>query len=546
MKAHSPRPTAHRVGTILLAVFLVGSLLAPIAATAPVAAQDDSIEVREDCGSVARFVAPRACQAAAEAFGSVDQGQDAAAIEKDIHVGASGVKSSQESTDQLLRNYLQDTDSIASMEARHAISTAYENGESPGVADTRAQNAINDYYARLQIQLLEETSLHSDQLAYYANISQNESGILNDFVHVNAGSTEKSYPTGRTVETDVELANGSTHPVTLPEIHFNKGDNYQKDAVVNVFSDTLHNETYYEEYVADSSSTAGSTAEYYGTVHLLNTGSLESKTVYDYRLARERFDEIENQSDTVVSNYDSGTAEDFYTALDNDQIETEDLRGAEGMVRYLSGDANVTDDRYQYALRSVLDMDRSSLDSTMVVHFEGATERDRITHENGSVSYEYNSVNETYEGLLFSSETPADGFQTGVSYDVSNLSGRQKMVTGGDDGDTSDVVFHRGTFTIEEMTDGDGNEINQTDLSDKPDYGTFNATEYQKTIDQADSERETITDTYDGGGGGPLLGGGGGWVPESGGDKWLAAAFLIAIIAIAAAMVTNLADSLGP
>ncbi|QCW04739.1 hypothetical protein [Natrinema pallidum] len=515
MAAQRPRPTAHRAFSLLLAVLLVGSIVAPIAA-APVAAEDNSMSFEGTCESPLQYVLAISCGHADFADDGIDQDQAASSIEKDIHVGATGIKASQDSTDQLLRNYLQDTDSIASMEARNAFAESYENGESPSVADTRAQAAINDYYSRLQIQVLEETSVNSEQLAYYANVSQNESEIIDGFVHVNAGSTEESYPTGKTVEQDVELANGSVHSVTLPEIHLRNGDEYHKDTAVNVFSDKWEDGRYINIYMENQDGTGGSTAEYYGSVHLLNSGSLESKTVYDYRIARERFDEIGNQSDAVVSNYEGGTAQEFYDALDAGEIEVEDLRGAEGMVRYLSGDANATDDRYQYALRSVLDMNRGSLESTMVVEFEGATDETRVVNEtDGSVSYEYNHVNETYEGLLFSSETPTGGFETGVTYNVSDLEGTQKMVTGGPDGDSSDVVFYRGEFEIKEMYDGDGNEINQTDLTDQPEYGTFNATEYLEVMQQAKEDRGAITSDDDTGGGiglpdNPFDGGGGG------------------------------------
>ncbi|WP_226480384.1 hypothetical protein [Natrinema amylolyticum] len=527
-------------------------MLAPIAATAPAAAQSDdggSIEVKENCGSMTRFVAPRACQTAEDVFGSVDTSQDAAAIEQDIHVGATGIKSSQDASNRLYKNYLQDTGTIASMEARNAIATAYQNNEDPAVADANAQAAINDYYARLQISLLEESAVHAEQIAYYANVSQTESGINNGFVHI-FSSWGTSRPAADTGNVSVSVANGSTHTVAVPKIKFNDANNNAETITPNYFEKSYANETKgtYEQYLEGYTSDDADRREWRPTFHLLNTGSLESKTIYDYRVFRDRFEELEQQSDTVVSNYESGTAQEFYTAMDNGEIEPNELRGAEGMVRHLSGDANVTDERYQYALRSVLDMNRTSLDSTMVVDFEGATHENRVVNDStGEVTYEYNSVNATYEGLLYSAETPAGGFQTGETYDVSNLNGTQRMVTGKDGGNASDVTFYRGNMTITKMTDGDGNEVNQTSLTDRPDYGTFDATEYQETIQKADAERDAITTTYgDSNGGGAGIG----W-PNLGGDsasQQTAAALVVAIVivAILAGLVTDVFDSLGP
>ncbi|AFO55981.1 MULTISPECIES: hypothetical protein [unclassified Natrinema] len=541
MAAH--RPIVHGGFAVMLTVLLVGSLLAPIAATGTVAAQTDSTENKCMYDSVDWWIF--SCTDTSDP-GTIDADQAASEIEADIHTGATGIDASRESTDQVIRNYLNDTGTIASLEGRNQIADSYEAGEDPAVADTKAQQAINDYYATKQITLLEETSAHTDQLAYYANVSQNNPNINDDFVHF-AGEADTIRPTRNTSDVNVTLANGSVHTVTLPEIYLTDPNNEEETKVVNFFETSYENESEMSRRInLEDSDNMHDWFTWYPSVHLLNTGSLKSKQVYDYRTVVRRFDEITQQSDEVVANYPDGTAQDFYTALDNGDLETKDLRGAEGMVRYLSGDADVTDERYQYALRSVLDMDRTSLNSTMVVDFTGATERTRNVSSDGSVTYEYNSINKTYEGLLFSSETPESGFETGVTYDVSNLNGTQRMVTGGADGNTSDVKFYRGKFTITEMTDGDGNQINQTELTDRPEYGTFNATEYQRVTDKADSERSAITSTYGGSGDG-ILGGAGGWLPENGsGDMWLAAAFLIAIIAIVASAVTNLAGELGP
>ncbi|ELY82705.1 hypothetical protein, partial [Natrinema altunense] len=60
-----------RFATIFVAALLVGSIFAPIAATAPAAAQGgDSIEINEDCGATAKLAFPRSCHAAEAVFGS--------------------------------------------------------------------------------------------------------------------------------------------------------------------------------------------------------------------------------------------------------------------------------------------------------------------------------------------------------------------------------------------------------------------------------------------------------------------------------------------
>ncbi|MEY7852278.1 hypothetical protein AB7C87_24105 [Natrarchaeobius sp. A-rgal3] len=425
-------------------------------------------------------------------YETIDLEDDAAGMEVDIHTGLTGVGASSESTTTIIDNYGEDTATIASLESRNTIAEAYEDNVDAAVADTQAQAAINDYYAQKQINLLNDASVHGEQIAYYANASINHEETENDFVHF-AGEADEIRPTGETEEVEVTLANASTHNVTVPRVYFNHGSRSSERVTVNFFEKEYDNETAqtFNQRLQDPSSTASSTYDWGPSVHVLNTGSLESDQKYDYRPVREQFEALEEQSDRVVANYEDGTAQDFYAAMDRGDLEPEDLRGAEGMVRYMSGDANTTELAHQYALRSLLDMDRSGLDTTVVAHFEGYTEEKRNVSDDGSVEYELAGyVDETYEGMLFASDTPEDGFEVNETYDVEDLDGVPVM-TVSDGGEAEDIRMIEGELTIEEMYDGDGNEIEQDDW-DRPSYDTFDPDEFIEAIEEADQERTII------------------------------------------------------
>ncbi|PGF15810.1 hypothetical protein CP556_06570 [Natrinema sp. CBA1119] len=548
MSAQSPR-LAQRAFTFLLAILLVGSMVAPIAAagtasatTTTTAGTTSSLDVREDCGAAAKFAFPRSCHAAEMVFGSVDESQSADQIETDLHVSGQSVYESWESHDTVYQNYLQDTGTLASLEARNAIADAYENNESATAAQAAGQAAINDYYSTHEKSLLEIQAQHSARLWYLMNVSDNTSEIDNNFVHVWPFSGDvQSYGADGMATEQWTLSNGTTY------------DHQTLDVSYSTTADIPTLENKYEQYNPEQDrwkfekSGNMNGASWNGGVGVMNApaASLPPETVYDFRLVADRLYELREQADTVQSNYGDGVAEDLYASMDSGELDPNDVRGAEGMVRYMSGDdgSGVTEDRFNLALRSTLNLASGDLDSTMVVDFEGATEKARNASDDGSVTYDYNNVNETYEGLLFSSETPDGGFEKGTEYNVSNFNGTMSMLY---DGGSSEATFYRGNFTITEIYDGDGNAVNQTDWSD-PTYDEYNASEFVAALEDASEQRAQITaddsSGGDGDGPGPIFGGGD-WL-EGGGGGLLGLGIIGVVILAVFGIVTDAIPGLG-
>ncbi|MFC4542019.1 hypothetical protein ACFO5R_08780 [Halosolutus amylolyticus] len=493
MAAH--RPIAHRAFTLLFAFLLVGSLVAPIAAS-PAAAQDSTTE--QVCDSPARFfeIVNKPCTTA-EQLGTVDETESGAYLQSDVHANARGVEESWESTYILTGNYLEDTPTIASLEGKEAIANSWENNATKATATENVNESIDDYYTNLEIQLLEEYSAHSAQLAYLSNQTHRDSETPDEFIHttgwddVDAGDYDRSELLTETANLTYNLSDGSVHEYQGMQVkmYFTNSNDEEFDRVYDYDMES-YDETG-EEW------TYGTEATNDGVVVVQNVPEFDllSEQVYDNREVAERLIEIENQRQTAHDNFDPQFIDSMYTALDNGEITPEDLRGAEGMVRYLSGDAEVTDQRYKLATHAVLELDRPDLNMSMVVSYDGATDYE-TEDENGTRVRNYTGhVNETYEGLLFSGETPTDGFETGQTYDTDALNGSQLIVT-----QNETVHFYDGNFTIEEMYDSDGNEVtNQT--WERPNYETYDSDEYVALLEQIAEDQKEIEENEDSSGG---------------------------------------------
>jgi len=526
MAAH--RPIAHRAFTVLLAALLVGSLVAPIAASSPAAAQSSSdggyIDGSFDgtCESKLRFAFPISCPNAAFAEPDVDQ-SSTSATEIDIHTGMQGVYEGQKQIDSVYSDYLQDTETLASLEARNAIADAYENNSTAIEAQAAGQEAINEYYAHHQIQLLEIASADSQQLAYYANITLNNDNISDQYLspgrpenNSNSGVYNSGHYLGDTVTSDYTLLNGSTHSHKAPRFEFSSDstwdppiENYQDTSNLSLdrYNSTLEG-WQYTHYHETSDSRIDLNYTFPGTAIVMNQPDAElySQTVYDYRMTAQLLNDLEEQAQTVQDNYNGSAAEDLYAAMDSGEITPSDVRGAEGMVRYMSGESNSTEQRFNLALRSTLNLASTDVGNTMVVNFDGETERTRhVNKTSGNVSFTYSgSVNETYEGLLFSSETPSGGFETGTTYNASDFNGSIEMVV---DGGNSTVPFYQGEFTIEEIYDSEGNAVENVTWED-PKYDSYNSDEFIAALQNASEQRSQIViqTSDDGGSGGVTIG----------------------------------------
>ncbi|MEY7852166.1 hypothetical protein AB7C87_23530 [Natrarchaeobius sp. A-rgal3] len=493
-----PTPIAHRVGTVLLAVLLVGSLVAP-AAMAPVAADDDlGDEFEGTCDSPARFVLPISCGHADPRTVDDSLGDDR--IEADIWLNARQTGESWESSEVLLNNYMEDTSAIASLEARDAIATSWEDGDTVSEADIEAKQSINDYYSRLQIQITEEAAAHQAEIAYQQNQSHELEGVEDDIIHHHIHSPNNdfsgtdAYYNGNEFEASYELRNGTVHNYTMQEMDVKiSRDDFGSDwgTMQPEFGEDWENSHWPDEGYS-------ATVVWDGQIMALNQPEydLDSREMYDLSDPDDKLDELDEQAQMAVNNYEEEFVEELYTALDEGEITPEDVRGAEGTVRYMSGDSEVTDERFRIALSSVLGLEHAEFNSTMVVSYDGYTDIEYEWNESGETREANYSghVSETYEGLLFAGDVPEDGFETNETYHTDDLNGTVMMATANES-----VYFERGEFVIDEMVDADGEPVTNVTW-ERPDYETYNASEYVELLEEIQELHDELEDRDDGSG----------------------------------------------
>ncbi len=509
------RPIAHRAFTVLLAALVIGSVIGPAVAAEPAAAQSFEDRV-ENCSTEILsngflWVYDQACSAAQGTFGGdVDPGLAATDKKIALYEKAMSLKDRWDSYSTVQGNYLEDTETIASLEAKHAIGQAYENGTGESLATAKGQSAIEDYYATKQINLLEELSSQQAQAAYMGNVTQNDSEILKTWnypgvskvTHAQVTYEGNNHLTGNLTNKTVTLVNGSSYTYQVAEasnrVKYANGDKPTKDVQWSLDITQSVDSNGYKVYSGSIySPSADTTADFdvyasgqYRVSSVEGSDAYTDTEYFEFRNIRQRWTEIENQSTTVVDNYDGNFTEQVYTELDNGNINVSDLYGAEGMARYLSGDSNVTDDRFQLATYSLLGMDRpDNLGTSMVIEYDAATGREMVYNDSNSTYEEQLSWSSgTVEGLLFSEEVPADGFQVNETYNASELNGTQLVSSAKTD---ETVKFYEGNFTIREMYDSNGDAVDSTTWETRQ-YDTYDSSEYIALLEQVKEDRAEI------------------------------------------------------
>ncbi len=518
---------ACQVTTLLLVGLLVMSAIVP----APAAAQASNETCLYEQAGLEWFVFD--CQPEAT-HDTTDLDREQAMVQLDLNNLAVSERENAEQIRQIMENYGQDTGTLASLEARHAIASAYENGTDPSIADSNAKAAIEDYYAQRQKSTLAASSKHAAQMAYIANASQQHSEIPDDYIraldydletdNTDLDPVDHTRLTGTTTPVNATLVNGEQYEYQGLDVWFNatlndmghsadlnetvRLEHFRGNKTSDDFFYTLeygsHNYNNLKEY--DTQVSGDIVAWVFGGKLYIDPSNYDTEypiedgqpgtvplNINDYAYLMDMW---QNQSDEVVANYQNGLAADLYDALDAGQITTAELRSAEGQVRFMSGESEVTSQRFRVALLSTLDLNGVDLQnaSRMTVSYTGYTDVDwNVTETSREPIYSGYVDNRSYEGLLFATDTPDGGFDKGVEYNVSELNATVLMQTQ----NGTQVPFAKGNFTIESMTDDDGNEVENIGW-EQPQYDTYDVSQFLRYLNDSKETREIIVNMDDG------------------------------------------------
>jgi len=314
---------------------------------------------------------------------------------------------------------------------------------------------------------------------------------------------QQTWFTGETTNKTYTLANGTTHNYTAAEMALSWKINGDGPFSIKYYFDfsqynSANGDFDLPYHSGDDRASTPSPVPVYGPVNVRNsyTGTsydtangLPGQKVADLEAWRSSLNEWSNQSQTMISNYQD-VAPDLYDEMDAGRLDPNEVRGAEGMVRYLSGDSNATEGDYRTALHYTLGTSNPNLTdtSTMKVHIDGYTEITWNT-TSGSENREpipTSPVNETVEGLLF-----ADG--------VSSVSVNETYTTNATDGKTFTVIGENGTdttlidgnLTVKAIYDSSGNELENASYTE-PKYGTYDAQSFVEYLNESEQVRAAI------------------------------------------------------
>lgn len=497
------KDSARSAFSVIIVGLLITSVIAPAAFAGTAAASDaghcTDTYITQLVGSVCEWSTD------ADTVNNSDD-REAAYVQADHHAEMRGEYETSEQLRTVFSNYAEDTNTLASLEARNAIATAWQNGKTASTADAKAQTAIQNYYSVKEVNLLEAYTKQQAQLAYSANSTRNHPTAYDKFfypqVSTESGwSVTNTYYTGALQTRTYTLANGSTHQyksaVYFVRVDYDSGTQYATgthSTNITAFK-TGTQEQWSNGRTIYYNGMSNVRASYYNTSYNISNGH-PAQVITSHDDWGNMLKTFADQSDTVEANYAAGTASDLYTEMDAGRLDPADVRGAEGQVRFLSGDANSTTQRYKAALYGSLNMKQAGYNSTFFVEYTGYTESSYKLGTGGSrtINYSGHVDNKSYEGIIFSSEIPSGGFQPNTTYNTSKLNGTTMIYSK----NSGTVTFVKGNLTINKITDENGNVQDSVTWED-PKYDTNNVSEYLDYLNKTQQMQLQLLEQYSAG-----------------------------------------------
>jgi hypothetical protein len=384
-------------------------------------------------------------------------------------------------TDDLssVRNSISHADAMAWAKAQQAVVAAYKNGTSLTVAQSEARVAIQDYYAKMQKNILAKWEGTLTQWHYTRKRAHSE-GYTDVYRYQSvAGQNigEFNSPGVFNATHDVTLTNGETY--TTSAIKYYAGGNAQFITPAGHYNSYNGETTLQDEYYKLFYRTP---SDDYSTQWVRIEKMNETTDGHDW------FDvwaAIESKNTQLQDNVNK-FAESVYNAADNGSLNVSDVVNPYTMISQYNTERNKTG-YWSYSVSSLAaaGLETPNLNGTSVM------------------TVKLNSGRET-QGLIMSHTAPNGSWETGVTYDPANIEGAQILVeTTGNNTELTEP------FTLTKMTNQQGETIKRVNTTEYV-TKTYNATELQEMVNKTLAlQRQTEAREPTGGGGGFELGGGG-------------------------------------
>jgi len=391
----------------------------------------------------------------------------------DLYSAMAGQDAQQEAFMAPFNNYLNDTQSIAWMRAQSAIAEAYQDGKTKAEAKVAARQAISNYYATKQKNLVEQYNV-TVQSWYQADEKANNQSLGDATVYLGGSGGGDSYHDIRPQGTQtMTLVNGNTTEVPVFKA---------KDSDFNPATYPLQNPLDGLDYRYIDGGVNDHLAEYFAVAapnSNYNTLRIRFKSYTD---GWSRIQTMNSNLQTEAENFVDATWSDF----DSGNVNASDVISANTAM-------------WEYGVRSYNETE-GLYSSTAALALMGFDTPNMTSSGTMDVTYNGN----TYSGLVLARHAPGGTWETGTTYNTSNITGPVFMAT-----TTGDKVdFAEGeTFTIDQMRSKDGTNVTSTQTT-KYVYQTANTSELLEMQDQLTQLRAEIEARKSNlGGGGSGLGG---------------------------------------
>jgi len=396
---------------------------------------------------------------AIEAINEADGNQ----TELDIYNAALQQKAEAETRTAVYDNFLSDTESAAWMRAEIAIAEAYENGSSESVAKSKARQAISEYYAVKQKNLIEEWNISITSAITLRERAMNESEVDNRLLYQYSSMKGYNHHGTFPINSDpteviqMSLVNGSDHPAV--GLRVDDGNGYAGTKGPSFTGNDMH-----------TALVVTAPNDNYDRVHYL-----------DYQDFGDRWSAIQSQNDNLQDEVDP-FVNNTWDAYESGQINSSDVLSRNTqMFRYGAEASNGSDLYTTVAALSQMGLDTPELNGTGTM---------TVTHDNVE-----------YHGLVMAREAPNGTWEANTTYDGSNIDGPVFLAT--TDGRQIDLD---GEFRISSISSTDGSSIDNVTATEVV-YKTSNTSEQlekMQRISELRKEVEAKQQSAGGGSGSPI------------------------------------------
>ena len=414
----------------------------------------------------------------AEAIAEMEA-SDAEQTQTDIYSAASNQKAQRQVGTVIQGNYVNDSKTVAWSKAEVQIAGEYQNGSTEVEARIAANESIESYYSRQQLNLIKRFNASASGLKVLENQSDMEDGIGDAYVSgVIAYDSRSDVKQVRIVTESVTLANGSTVDVKAVQLHTGANRN-----TTVAPSGVVSSEEQYGAVVTDwgtpSAGNYESTAVW-GVVVAPPTSDYSELRYIEFKTFTKQWNNIESANKDVKTDVDPYVTA-TYDAYKDGRLEPRDVMSRQTkMFEYGTDGAASNASMYDsIAALSAMGLNTPDLNNT------------------GMMTVEYGS-GQTVTGIVMAHHAPNGTWRTDTTYNAQNISGPVWVASS-----EGEEVEIQGEFRIVEMTNTQGEDVTHVDTT-RYNYQTASISELTEKLNRLLELRQEIEarepDTASGGG----------------------------------------------